>query len=479
MPITRRPRPRPSPVAPAPEAAPAINSRLTGVVGFDEAYYLAQNPDVAAAVSAGAFSSALNHFERFGAKEGRNPNQTFNWQYYLNSNPDVVEAISKGLVGSAFEHYQKSGSFEGRQPSADFVGLGSFDYTYYLAVNPDLADAGITTPAQAYQHYLQYGASEGRRAQSTSGATLLNGVPQPLAAPNPVADDDGGGGGGGPTFIVTSTVQGPEVLTFSGTATGLITLVDQQSHGLLFARQSLQQSVTPTQANSFGSYYWGIEIDDNSPSIDASGFSDPEGVYISSVATGATQIIGSPQNDSIAGGTGDDTITGGPGYDDLTGDLGIDTFAYAAGVALGSGAPATGAQQETATDMDFITDFANGAGADVLGIANLLVNAAGTALVAESFVSKLSATAAGNNNVVVVTDAQGPLPTTAAIDTYIATQSTAAGSGILVVNSSNNTYVFYDAEMGVANNGADIGVIAILSNTSVTNLGALTAANFA
>ena len=38
---------------------------------FDESGYLAANPDVARAVAAGAMPSALVHFQRFGAREGR------------------------------------------------------------------------------------------------------------------------------------------------------------------------------------------------------------------------------------------------------------------------------------------------------------------------------------------------------------------------------------------------------------------------
>jgi hypothetical protein len=39
---------------------------------FDEAYYLRQNPDVAAAVSDGRLASAYEHYIRYGRREGRN-----------------------------------------------------------------------------------------------------------------------------------------------------------------------------------------------------------------------------------------------------------------------------------------------------------------------------------------------------------------------------------------------------------------------
>ena len=44
---------------------------MTNELAFNEDDYLALNPDVAAAVKAGAFTSGRDHFERFGRSEGR------------------------------------------------------------------------------------------------------------------------------------------------------------------------------------------------------------------------------------------------------------------------------------------------------------------------------------------------------------------------------------------------------------------------
>ena len=54
---------------------------------FDAAYYLAHNPDVAA-----AHIDALAHYEVYGWKEGRNPSASFNTSLYLKNNPDVAAA---------------------------------------------------------------------------------------------------------------------------------------------------------------------------------------------------------------------------------------------------------------------------------------------------------------------------------------------------------------------------------------------------
>ena len=114
------------------------------VAEFDAAYYLANNPDVAA-----AGVDPAEHYATEGWKEGRNPDAFFNTDYYLNQNPDVAAAGIDPLT-----HYETTGWKEGRDPSADF----STDA--YLQANPDVAAAGI----DPLLHYLEFGAPEGRMA---------------------------------------------------------------------------------------------------------------------------------------------------------------------------------------------------------------------------------------------------------------------------------------------------------------------------
>ena len=42
-------------------------------IAFDETYYLATNPDIAAAVAKGGFPSGLSHYRAHGRLEGRLP----------------------------------------------------------------------------------------------------------------------------------------------------------------------------------------------------------------------------------------------------------------------------------------------------------------------------------------------------------------------------------------------------------------------
>ena len=119
---------------------------------FDEQFYLAQNPDVAAAIQAGWLDSAYAHYEAWGAAEGRNANVLFDEQWYLSRNTDVAAAIDQGWLLNGYTHYQLWGWAEGRAPSA------WMNTTAYLAENVDVAAANVNP----LQHYLVYGLYEGR-----------------------------------------------------------------------------------------------------------------------------------------------------------------------------------------------------------------------------------------------------------------------------------------------------------------------------
>ena len=113
------------PVEPAPEP----DSR-----SFDEAFYLAQYPDVAAVVAAGAFASGRDHYDQHGRSEGRLPSASklgsrsgsetnevspdFDEAFYLAQYPDVAAVVAAGAFASGRDHYDQHGRSEGRLPSA-------------------------------------------------------------------------------------------------------------------------------------------------------------------------------------------------------------------------------------------------------------------------------------------------------------------------------------------------------------------------
>ena len=117
---------------------------------FDAGYYLANNPDVAA-----AGVDPYQHYLASGWKEGRNPSALFNTAYYEQHNPDVAAAGVNPLV-----QFEQTGWREGRSPSA------GFDTTDYLAANPDVRAAGV----DPLLHYVQSGRAEGRAAIGVPGA---------------------------------------------------------------------------------------------------------------------------------------------------------------------------------------------------------------------------------------------------------------------------------------------------------------------
>ena len=123
---------------------PFVGQNIVG--GLDVGYYLAHNPDVAA-----AGVDPLLHFETFGWHEGRNPNAYFDTAGYLAHYADVATAGVDPL-----QHYAEFGWKEGRDPSA------GFDTQAYLAANPDVAAAQVNP----LDHYLHFGVHEGRSSES-------------------------------------------------------------------------------------------------------------------------------------------------------------------------------------------------------------------------------------------------------------------------------------------------------------------------
>ena len=84
---------------------------LDAALLFDENFYIAANPDVAA-----AGIDPLGHHATFGWLEGRDPSAVFDTEAYLLAYPDVAAAGVDPL-----EHYLHAGAAEGRLAFADGV----------------------------------------------------------------------------------------------------------------------------------------------------------------------------------------------------------------------------------------------------------------------------------------------------------------------------------------------------------------------
>jgi len=116
---------------------------------FDSSFYLAHNPDVAA-----AGVDPYQHYLTYGWHEGRNPDALFDTKYYLAQNPDVRMAGVNPLL-----HFESSGWQEGREPSL------MFSDAKYLAAYPDVAAAKLNPLVD----YLSHGQSAGRMAFLAGG----------------------------------------------------------------------------------------------------------------------------------------------------------------------------------------------------------------------------------------------------------------------------------------------------------------------
>jgi O-antigen biosynthesis protein len=83
------------------------DARLISESGlFDPAWYVAQNPNVAA-----AGMDPLTHYLAVGSAEGRRPNSLFDPVWYRTQNPDVAASGMEPLA-----HYVEHGCAEGRRP---------------------------------------------------------------------------------------------------------------------------------------------------------------------------------------------------------------------------------------------------------------------------------------------------------------------------------------------------------------------------
>ncbi len=142
------------------------------VDGFDEQYYLAHNPDVAAAVASGQIASGFQHYLLYGAREGRSPTPDFDASYYLAQNPDVAAAMAANPGFNPLLHFVTTGQREERDPNP------WFNTAYYLAMNPDVAAAVAAGQTTAWTHYETYGRAEGRQPsaeffQASAAATAV------------------------------------------------------------------------------------------------------------------------------------------------------------------------------------------------------------------------------------------------------------------------------------------------------------------
>ena len=131
---------------------------------FDEKYYLAQYPWVKPAIDAGSLKSGREHFEKFGQAAGLTKvSRYFDEATYLAGNPDIAALVRtpsnpNAPFATGLDHFIKFGYEESRTPVSP-----EYDETFYLANNRDLLPfIQNGTFKSGYNHFIQFGAKQGR-----------------------------------------------------------------------------------------------------------------------------------------------------------------------------------------------------------------------------------------------------------------------------------------------------------------------------
>jgi hypothetical protein len=126
---------------------------------FDAAWYAARHAE--AREAAGTDPAALEaHYREVGGAQGLSPNRFFDERFYLARHPDVAADVRRGGWPTGFAHYLAHGHAEGRDPH------WLFDEVVYRRLSPDLTPEAVAAAgyANAYDHYLRAGDMEGRQA---------------------------------------------------------------------------------------------------------------------------------------------------------------------------------------------------------------------------------------------------------------------------------------------------------------------------
>ncbi|MEG4534312.1 calcium-binding protein [Microcoleus sp. D2_18a_D3] len=135
---------------------------------FDEQYYLSQYPWVKPAIDAGVIKSGLEHFQKFGQAAGLTKvSRYFDESTYLATKPDIVSLVRTVNPNAPFatglDEFIQLGYDEGNRLFRRTQVSPEYSEDFYLANNSDLLPfIQNRTFKSGYQHFVQFGAKEGR-----------------------------------------------------------------------------------------------------------------------------------------------------------------------------------------------------------------------------------------------------------------------------------------------------------------------------
>ena len=183
------------------EAAQRRSDFAAGKEGatFDAQQYLSNYKDLQEAFGDDV-EAAKQHYKDYGIKEGRvDTKDKINVEEYLSQYKDLQDAFGTDRQ-AGLQHYIQHGIKEGRSQQggvkAPDEAAQSFDAETYLKNYTDLQDAFGDDQQAAKEHFINYGAKEGRvdtpikKANETGGTTPVNGGTDGESKPPTQADID-------------------------------------------------------------------------------------------------------------------------------------------------------------------------------------------------------------------------------------------------------------------------------------------------
>ena len=141
---------------------------------YDYQYYVNKYADIKTAYGYDDLA-VLQHFVNYGMKEGRQAKSSFDVNSYRLQYADLRGAYGNDLK-SYYTHYINYGRKEGRVATGCTTLQGGttvyrsvnyaavYDFSYYVANNPDVYRAYGNDDVAVLQHFVNHGMQEGRRA---------------------------------------------------------------------------------------------------------------------------------------------------------------------------------------------------------------------------------------------------------------------------------------------------------------------------
>ncbi len=123
---------------------------------FDPEFYRARYSEVAAAIAAGEWRAALEHYLLNRSPTGFDPLAWFSEEFYLARYSDIAAGVAAGRLRNGYRHFLTDGAREMRMPHP------AVDLGWYLAAHPQVrADLLEGRAPDAFTHYLRIGRTQG------------------------------------------------------------------------------------------------------------------------------------------------------------------------------------------------------------------------------------------------------------------------------------------------------------------------------